>query len=394
MSRKRTTYSTEFKTKLVLEVLRNEDTLNVIASKNNITPKNLHNWKKIFLENAVVAMEPAKAVQEYKTTIADLEIKVGAYAKKVGELTLENEWAVGKLKSLDSSYKKELVDKSDSKIISVVKQCKLLDYNRSNLFYIPMINPIKQSIKDEIVNIFEDIPCYGYLKVHQELLERGHNVCINTVREYRKQLGLKAVLAVRPPNTSWANKAHPKHSYKIRGLDIVRANQVWSTDITYIKIKGGMVYMAAIIDWYSKAILSWRISNTMDTDLVMGVLNEALSKYGKPEIFNTDQGSQYTSYIHTQTLKDNGIIISMDGKGRATDNICIERFWRSAKVEKIYLNEYFKISTLKSDVSDYMEFYNYRRFHETLKYKKPMNVYFESMKINDENYSKLDENVA
>ncbi len=394
MSRKRTTYSAEFKTRLVLEVLKEELTLVEIASKNNITPKNLQNWKKIFLDNAVVAMEPAKAVQEYKTTIADLEIKVGQYAKKVGELTLENEWAVGKLKSLDSSYKKELIDKSENKIISVVKQCKLLEYNRSNLFYIPMVNPVKQSIKNEIVKIFEDIPCYGYLKVHQELLERGHNVCINTVREYRKQLGLRAVLAVRPPNTSWANKEHKKYSYKIRGLDIARANQVWSTDITYIKIKGGMVYMAAIIDWYSKAILSWRISNTMDTDLVMGVLNEALSLYGKPEIFNTDQGSQYTSYLHTQKLKDNGIIISMDGKGRATDNICIERFWRSAKVEKIYLNEYFKISVLKSGVKDYMEFYNYRRFHETLKYKKPMNVYWDSIKINDENYVKLDENVA
>jgi putative transposase len=392
--RKRTIYSAEFKTRLVLEVIKEESTLVEIASKNNITPKNLQNWKKIFLENAEVAMEPAKAVQEYKTTIADLEIKIDEYAKTVGQLTLENNWMSGKLKSLDSSLKKELVDKTEDKIISVVKQCKLLDYNRSNLFYIPMVNPVKQSIKNEIVKIFEDIPCYGYLKVHKELLERGHSVCINTVREYRKQLGLKAVLAVRPPNTSWANKAHPKYSYKLKGLEIVRANQVWSTDITYIKIKGGMVYMAAIIDWYSKAVLSWKISNTMDTDLVMGVLNEALSKYGKPEIFNTDQGSQYTSYLHTQKLKDNGITISMDGKGRATDNICIERFWRSAKVEKIYLNEYFKISTLKDDVKDYMEFYNYRRFHETLKYKKPMNVYWDSIKMNDENYSKLDENVA
>jgi putative transposase len=365
-----------------------------IASENNITPKNLQNWKKVFLDNAQVAMEPAKAVKEYKDENAQLKIKVDAYAKKVGELTLENEWAVGKLKSLDSSYKKELIDKSENKIISVVKQCKILDYNRSNLFYIPMVNPIKQSIKDEIVKVFEDIPCYGYIKVQKELLERGYSVCINTVREYRKQLGLRAVLAVRPPNTSWANKQHPKHSYKIRGLDIVRANQVWSTDITYIKIKGGMVYMAAIIDWYSKAILSWRISNTMDADLVMGVLNEALSLYGKPEIFNTDQGSQYTSYIHTQTLKDNNIIISMDGKGRATDNICIERFWRSAKVEKIYLNEYFKISTLKNDVKDYMQFYNYRRFHETLNYKKPMNVYFDSMKINDENYTNIVKSVG
>jgi putative transposase len=394
MSRKRTTYSAEFKTRLVLEVLKEELTLVEIASKNNITPKNLQNWKKIFLENAEVAMEPAKAVKEYKNEIESKNIEIEELQKQLGKSVIEKEWLAKKLSSLDSSYKKELIDNNSDKTISVVKQCKLIGYNRSNLFYIPMVNPIKQSIKNEIVQIFEDIPCYGYLKVHKELQERGHNVCINTVRSYRKELGLKAVLAVRPPNTSWADKQHPKYSYKLRGLDIVRANQVWSTDITYIKIKGGMVYMAAIIDWYSKAILSWRISNTMDTELVMGVLNEALSRYGKPEIFNTDQGSQYTSYIHTQKLIDNGITISMDGKGRATDNICIERFWRSAKVEKIYLNEYFKISTLKNDVSDYMEFYNYRRFHETLDYKKPMNVYWDSIKINDENYTKLDEIVA
>jgi len=394
MSRKMTKYSTQLKTKLVLEILKEEKTLNEIASENNINQKNLQNWKKIFLENAEVAMEPAKAVKEYKDENIKLQSKIDEYAKTVGQLTLENNWMQGKLSSLDLPSKKSIVDKSEDKTISVVKQCKLLNYNRSNLFYVPMINPVKQSIKDEITNIFEEIPYYGYLKVHKELLERGYSICINTVREYRKQLGLKAILAVRPPNTSWADKQHPKHSYKLRGLDIVRANQVWSTDITYIKIKGGMVYMAAIIDWYSKAILSWKISTTMDTDLVMGVLNEALSKYGKPEIFNTDQGSQYTSYIHTQKLIDNGITISMDGKGRATDNICIERFWRSAKVEKIYLNEYFEVSALKSDLSDYMEFYNYRRFHETLDYKKPMNVYWDSIKINDENYIKSDKNVA
>ena len=394
MSRTMTKFSTKLKTKLVLEVLREEKTLNEIASANNINPKNLQNWKKLFLENAEVAMEPAKAVKEYKDEVAKLKIEVGEYAKKVGQLIIEKDWAVGKLQSLDSSYKKELIDKDENKVLSVVKQCNLINYNRSNLFYAPMVNTTKNEIKEHIVKVFEEIPSYGYMKVYHQLLEDGFSVSPNTVQAYRKELGLRAVLAVKSPNTSWADKAHPKHSYKLRGLDIVRANQVWSTDITYIKIKGGMVYLAAVIDWYSKAVLSWRISNTMDTDLVMGVLNEALSKYGKPEIFNTDQGSQYTSYIHTQTLKDNGIIISMDGKGRATDNIVIERFWRSAKVEKIYLNEYDKISTLKSDVADYMEFYNYRRFHETLKYKKPMNVYYDSLRINDKKYTKLYKSVA
>ena len=242
--------------------------------------------------------------------------------------------------------------------------------------------------------------------MHCQLKENGFNVSLNTVTAYRKELGLRAILAVREPVClTQANIAHPKHSYKLRGLDIVRANQVWSTDITYIKIAGGMVYLAAVIDWYlpersdkcpwgAKAVLSWKISNTMDTQLVMSVLNEALSRYGKPEIFNTDQGSQYTSYIHTQTLKDNGITISMDGKGRATDNIAIERFWRSAKVERIYLNQYNSIKELKEDVIDYMQFYNYRRFHETLDYKKPMNVYFESLKINNENYNIEEKSVA
>ena len=218
---------------------------------------------------------------------------------------------------------------------------------------------------------------------------------MGAVESYRKKLGLKAVLAVREPLClTQPNIAHPKYSYKLRGLDIVRANQVWSTDITYIKIAGGMVYLAAVIDWYSKAVLSWRISNTMDKALVMDVLDEALLKYGKPEIFNTDQGSQYTSYIHTQTLKDNGITISMDGKGRATDNIVIERFWRSAKVEKIYINQYNTIKELKEDIIDYMQFYNYRRFHETLDYKKPMNVYFDSLKINMQKVEIQKENVA
>lgn len=393
MSRKMKQYSTEFKTKIVLEVLAGDKTLNEIASSNNIIPKNIMNWKKIFLENAQMAMEPSKAIKEYKDENDKLQLQIDEYAKIVGKMTVENDWLSGKLASLDLSNKKALVE-SKLKEISVSRQCELISLNRANIYYTPVVNPVKDAIKIEIGKIFEDIPCYGYIKVHKELVDRGHSVCINTVREYRKELGLRAVLAVKPPNTSWSDKQHPKYSYKLKGIDITKANQVWSTDITYIKIKGGMVYMAAIIDWYSKAILSWKISNTMDTDLVMGVLDEALLLYGKPEIFNTDQGSQYTSYIHTKTLKDNDIIISMDGKGRATDNICIERFWRSAKVEKIYLNEYFKISDLKNDVKEYMQFYNYRRFHETLNYKKPMDVYYDSLKINDKNYSKLDENVA
>ncbi len=388
MSRKRTAYSTELKTKLVLEAIKGEKTINEIASEHNITPNNLKNWKAKFLENAELAMEPSRAVKEYKEQNVELQSKIDEYARVVGKITVERDWAVGKLQSLDLSNKQDTVEvQADN--ISKSRQCELLGISRSYLYYTPVVNEDKIAIKEHIQKVYEEIPIYGERKVHQQLLEDGFRVSLNTVSAYRRELGLKAVLAVRPVHTSMADDQHPKHSYKLRDLDINRANQVWSTDITYIKINGGMVYLAAVIDWYSKAVLSWKLSNTMDTDLVMGVLNNALHNYDKPEIFNTDQGSQYTSHIHTQTLKDNGITISMDGKGRATDNICIERFWRSAKVERIYLNEYNSIKELKDDVRDYMEFYNYRRFHETLNYKKPMETYHNSLTINNENHDDL-----
>ena len=376
MSAKRTIYSAEFKTKIVIEVLRNEKTLAEIASENNVTPKNIQNWKKIFLENSSMAMEPEKAIKGYKAENVKLQKTIDDYAKTSGQLTLEKSWLAGKLKSLDLTTKKSMIE-SELEKISVVNQCEMIGLCRANHYYVSVIDENIVAIKAHIEKIYEEIPIYGSLKVHQHLLEDGYSVCVNLVQKYRKELGLKAILAVRPPNMSQPIKEHRKYTYKLMGLDISRVNQVWSTDITYIRIKGGMVYLAAIIDWHSKAVLSWSISNTMDGDLVMGVLNEALRKYNHPEIFNTDQGSQYTSHIHTGTLKEKGITISMDGKGRATDNICIERFWRSAKCEKIYLNEYNGLTELKDEVKTYVEFYNHRRFHETLGYKNPMNAYNE-----------------
>ena len=383
MSRKRTVYSAGFKSKLVLEVLKNEKTLQEIASANNITPKNLQNWKKVFLENVEIAMEPSKAVKDYKEDLLAAQEQNEMLTKIVGKMTVEKEWLEKKLKSLDLSERKQLIE-SKLNSLPLTQQCALLGLNRSSLYYKKTENDKKEEIKTQINQIFKDIPIYGAAKVHQQLLEDGFKVSLNTVASYRQQMGLKAVLAVKQVNTTVPIKEHKKYNYKLRGLDISHANQVWSTDITYIKTKEGMVYLAAIIDWHSKAVLSHKISNTMDSILVMDVLDEALSLYGTPEIFNTDQGSQYTSEVHTQRLKNKGITISMDGRGRATDNICIERFWRSAKCERIYLNEYDSISALIEDVDEYIEFYNHKRFHETLDYKKPMNVYKESILINNQ----------
>jgi len=387
MSKKRTIYTTELKTKIVLEVLKGEKTINEIANTHNLIPKNIQNWKATFLANAEIAMEPSRALKEYKDEIDELKSKNDEYAKALGKATIERDWLQGKLKSLGSSNKKSMID-TQAHTLSLSRQCELLHISRSSIYHTPLPNTQKLNIKESIERIFGETPMYGYLKVHQQLLENGINVSANTVLKYRQEIGLKAVLAVRAPNISLKAKENPIHSYKLRGVSITRVNQVWSTDITYIKIKGGFVYLAAIIDWHSKAVLSYRISNTMDTDLVMSVLDEALRVYGKPEIFNTDQGSQYTSHIHTGRLKSLGVTISMNGAGRSTDNICIERFWRSAKVEKIYLNEQTSVSTLKEDVREYIEFYNNRRFHESLNYKKPMEVYREGIKVNNEDFNK------
>ena len=298
-------------------------------------------------------MEPSKAVKEYKEQIKELEKKVDKYAKTVGKLTVERDWAVGKLKSLDLSTKREMAQVQtvkEDRLIAPSKKHTLLGISRSYNYYERKVNPKKEAIRQRIKEIAEDdfMCIYGEEKVYRQLLQEGYNVSLNTVSKYRKELGIKAILAVKPISTTIADETHPKYPYKLKDVKINKPNKVWSTDITYIKINGGTVYLAAIIDWYSKAVLSWKISNVMDTDFVMDVLNDALKNHPKPEIFNTDQGSQYTSFIHTQTLKDNGIVISMDSKGRATDNTAIERFWRSAKCERIYLNEYNSIDFLQN----------------------------------------------
>ncbi len=190
---------------------------------------------------------------------------------------------------MGSSNLKQLIDlKPSSSYLPVSRQCQLLDINRSGLYYKPRANNAKQAIKNHITKVFEQIPIYGEKKVHQQLLEDGYKVSLNTVARYRQELDLRAVLAVKQINTTIPIKEHKKYSYKLRGLNISHSNHVWSADITYIKIAGGMVYMAAIIDWHSKAVLSYKISNTMDSQLVMSVLNDALEKYPHPEIFNTD----------------------------------------------------------------------------------------------------------
>lgn len=371
-------YSADFKTKIVLELLEGDKTLNQLCSEHGLVPKTVQNWKGTFLSNASLAFNIDSAVNQYKEEIKTKEAQIDDLHRQLGKRSAELEWASKKLKSLDCDNKKRLIEPK-CKIIPVIRQCDILGYNRSSLYYQPTpANKDKSHLLRAIDLIYTECPFYGYRKVHQSLLERGFNIGMNRVRDYMRELGLKVIYPTRQIKTTLANIEHKKYPYLLRNLIIDKPNQVWSTDITYVRLNGGFVYLAAIIDWHSKAILSHKISNTMDSHLVTSVLKNAIAKYGKPEIFNTDQGSQYTSNDHTSLLLEHDIKISMDGKGRATDNIAIERFWRSAKQENIYLSEYKSMSDLRSGVAAYIDFYNTRRFHQTLDYQKPMDVYLNS----------------
>jgi len=231
-----------------------------------------------------------------------------------------------------------------------------------------------------IDEIYTEFPYYGTRRISEELKNRGILAGRKQVRSAMRYMGIQALYP--KPKTTIANKEHAKYPYQLgqfknddNQVIIDTPNQVWSTDITYIRLAKGFVYLAAIIDWNTKKILSWKLSNSMDIYLTTSILNEALSLYPKPDIFNTDQGSQYTAKAHIDILVKNDIIISMDGKARSIDNICIERFWRSLKYEDVYLKSYENIKEARIGIGEYIEKYNTKRLHSAIGYKTPNEVY-------------------
>ena len=388
MSRKKgQTYTAEQKTKIVLELLKEEETAAQLASKYKVTTQTLGGWKRKFLENASLAFEPAKTLKEHKEELAVLQHENDELAKKLGKTTIERDWAVGKLKSLDSSDRRGLVDtKLDD--ISVTRQCELLQISRSSYYYKPI--PMR-AIDLEILSVIDEIATdnseYGYRLIHQGVIERGYLIGKDRVLKYMRILGIQAIYPTKKKLTSIPNQEHQKYPYLLsqyhnekKQVIVNNPGEVWSGDITYLRMNSGFMYLCAIIDWHSKAILAYRISNTMDATLATNTLQDALEKYPKPKIFNSDQGSQYTSLEHTQILRDHGIKISMNSKGRSIDNIAIERFFRTLKYGNIYISDYQTVKQLREGVRNYIYKYNFKRFHSSIDYQKPMNVYLECVK--------------
>ena len=262
----------------------------------------------------------------------------------------------------------------DHKVLSIVRQCELVSINRSGYYHKPAG---ETEFNLRLMRLIDEqhllTPFYGARQMARHLRRRGYVVGRKRIRRLMSKMGMAVVY--QRPRTTIPNRDHVIYPYLLRDVKIDRPNQVWCTDITYIPMQRGFLYLVAIMDWASRKVLAWRLSNTMEVEFCIEALEEALAKYGKPEIFNTDQGSQFTSLEFTGVLKAANVLISMDGKGRWMDNVFIERLWRSLKYECVYLHAFETASETRAGIGSWVAYYNAERPHSTFKGQVPDEVY-------------------
>jgi putative transposase len=257
--------------------------------------------------------------------------------------------------------------------LSVRRQCELLVLARSGLYYEPQGESAKNLALMRLIDeAYTRWPFYGVRKMTAWLRREGHAVNPKRVRRLMRLMGLEAIYA--KPRLSASEKTHKRYPYLLRDVTIDRVAQVWSADITYLRLRGGFVYLVAVLDWHSRYVLSWQLSSSLESDFCVRALKTALAR-GRPEIFNTDQGVQFTSEAFTSVLEGREIAISMDGRGRAFDNIFSERLWRTVKYEEVYLKDYADIEEARRELRRYFRFYNQERLHQALDYHTPAEVY-------------------
>lgn len=263
--------------------------------------------------------------------------------------------------------------------LSLSRQAKALGVSRGSLYYSPRpVSTADLALMRRIDELHLDYPFAGSRMLQGLLLGEGYKAGRLHVAMLMKRMGVEAIY--RRPNTSKPAPGHKIYPYLLRKLPVTRANQVWAMDITYIPMARGFVYLAAVVDWFSRRVLSWRLSITLEVDFCIEAVEEALARHGKPDIFNTDQGSQFTSMAFTEVLKNAGIAISMDGKGAWRDNVFVERLWRTIKYEEVYLHAYANVPEARAAIGRYMAFYNTKRPHSSLDRKTPDQAYFNSLR--------------
>ena len=367
MGKIRKNYSASFKAKVALETVKKEKTISQLSSEYGVHSNQINQWRKRMLEELPDIFSKNRPRKEKDTE----ELQAELY-QQIGQLKVELDWLKKNLNcSID--IKRQYINPNHS-LIPIVRQCDLLGINRSTYYY--------QSCKDESYNLalmrlideeYTRYPFYGVEKMTALLKRQGHTVNPKRIRRLMRLMGLEAIYP--KPNLSKASKEHKIYPYLLRGVSIDQIDQVWSTDITYICLNSGFIYLVAVIDWFNRYVLSYEFSTTLDKEFCVKALQGAL-KVAKPKIFNTDQGSQFTSDTFTGVLKKTGVKISMDDRGRALDNIFVERLWRSVKYECVYLHNYETVSEAIQSIGEYFGFYNNERLHQFLDYQTPVEVYY------------------
>ncbi|MBZ5875249.1 IS3 family transposase [Chromohalobacter salexigens] len=370
MSKKRRQYSSEFKAKVALAALKGDETTSALAARFEIHPSMVSQWKRELLDNAAGLFEGSggKAAQKSQEEVDTLY-------REIGKLTVERDFLSRKARALSRAQRLAMIEPSTPDTPSLRRQCQLLGISRSSLYY-----QRREWLAEDLalMRLIDEqhllTPVYGSRRMTAHLNRLGRRINRKRVRRLMRQMGLQAIYP--RPRTSLPGKGHRIYPYRLRGLTIDRPNQVWATDISYIPLARGFMYLVAVMDWHSRRVLSWRVSNTLDTDFCIDALEEALSRHGPPEIFNTDQGCQFTSQAFTDVLEAHGVTISMDGKGCYRDNIFVERLWRSVKYECVYLKAFKDGAQLKEELGHYFTWYNQERPHQGLDDATPDELYF------------------
>ncbi|WP_299296486.1 IS3 family transposase [uncultured Tateyamaria sp.] len=368
---KRRKFTDQFKAKVALEALRGDRTIQEIAAKHQVHPNQVSTWKRQAVEGmADVFSHGGKPEGPTEAEVKELHAKIG-------RLAVENGFFVGRAQKVSPAKKRAMI-KRDHPELSISQQCKLVRLSRSAFYYTPVgIGADTLAMMMKIDRVFTKYPFFGSRQITAYLRREGTVVGRHRVRRLMAKMGLEAIY--KRPRTSQPHPQHPVFPYLLRKMQIDRPNQVWCADITFVPVKNGFLYLVAIMDWATRKVLSWRLSNTMHADFCVEALNEAIAKHGPPEIMNTDQGSQFTGSAWITTLTAAGVRISMDGRGRYLDNIFIERLWRSLKQEAIYLEEIGDGFQARRVIKKWIAFYNKERPHSALDRQTPEDAYWSGL---------------
>ena len=368
MLKSRRSHTAEFKAKVVTEAIHGVKSVNELGAQYDVHPTQITKWKRQVLD----ALPGLFSNHRQRAEKADEELKARLY-QQIGQLQVELDW-LKKSAALTLEEKRMRIER-DHPHLSIARQCELLGLGRSALYYRPQRD---EEYNDELRRLLDRqytrTPFYGVARMSEWLRALGHPVNPKRVRRLLREMGLTAIYPKR--RLSAPEGGVRRYPYLLRGLDISAPNHVWASDITYIPMRRGFVYLTAIVDWFSRYVLDWAVSGSLDASFCVEATARALHS-ARPGIFNTDQGAQFTSEAFTALLASHGVRISMDGRGRTFDNIFVERLWRTVKYEEAYLKDYASQEELRTSLDAYFEFYNHERLHQALGYRSPAEVYFE-----------------